>query len=148
MILQRYIRKVLQSSYGKLYKFLELDPITGEEKTVAPFESRMFQEPAQEALSEILYINSKRGADASGFYLGEKFVVQKGSKFAASNSPKCPQRYIKLREGLVLDGILIPLHNQLLLMQDAEFESPMAAMGAVIGGWAKGLQGWKETGKK
>ena len=148
MILQRYIKKVLQGSYGKLYQFLELDSITGEERTVNSFDSRMLQELAQEAPPEILYINSKRGADASGYYLGEKFVVQKGSKFAASTSPKCPQRYIKLREGLVLDGILVPLHNQLLLMQDTEFESPMAAMGTVIGGWAKGLQGWKEAGRR
>lgn len=148
MILHRYIQKVLQSSYGKLYQYLELDPITGEEKTVNSFDSRMIQELPQEELPEIFYISSKRGADASGYYRGGKFIVQKGSKFAASNSPKCPVRFLKLREELVLDGALISLHNQLLLMYDVEFETPMTAMGAAIGGWAKGQQGWKETGKR
>lgn len=143
MITQRYVKKVIPSTHGELYQFLELDPIIGEDKTVFPFETGTFQELIQEEIPEILTITSKRGANASGFYRGEKFVVQKGSKFAATTTPKCPNKYVKLREGLILDGLLIPLHQQLFLLEDVEFESPVAAMGTVIGGWGRGSHNWK-----
>ena len=91
----------------------------------------MFQELEEEAPPEMLYSNSRRGVDASGYYFGEKFIVQKGSEFAALTSPECPQRSKILREGLVFQGILISFLNQLLLMQDVEFESPIVAIQVV-----------------
>lgn len=30
-------------------------------------------------------------------------------------------------------------------MEDTEFDSPMMAMGAVIGGWVRGSHDWKEA---
>ena len=136
-MLQRYIKKVLLSTYGKLYQFLKLGPITDEENTVYPFEIGVFSEVIQEELPKILIITSERGVDASGFYRGGKFVVQKGSKFAASTFSKCLKKYGKLREGLILEGILISLHQQLFLLEDVEFDSLGAAMGTVIGSWGK-----------
>lgn len=141
-----YVKKIQHPQEGELYQFLELDAQTGEEQAIDPFESGMLQlyaekEPAPETFS----ITSKRGADATGFYRDAKFVVQRGSKFAASTSPKCPKKYVKLRENLVLDKLLVPFEHQFLLMEDTEFASPMMAMGAVIGGWVRGSHDWKET---
>ena len=141
-----YVKKIHHPQEGELYQFLELDAETGEERAIDPFESGMLQLHAEtEPTPEIFSITSKRGADATGFYRGEKVVVQRGSKFAASTSPKCPKKYVKLRENLVLDKLLVPFEQQFLLMEDAEFASPMMAMGAVIGGWVRGSHDWKEA---
>jgi len=135
-----YVKKIQHPQEGELYQFLELDNETGKEQIVDPFESGMLQlrAPLEEA-HELFFITSKRGADATGFYQGDKFIVQRGAKFAATISPKCPKKYIKLRENLVLDKLLVPFQHQLLLMEDTEFDSPMMAMGAVIGGWVRGF---------
>ncbi|MGI2328124.1 DUF4357 domain-containing protein [Planococcus sp. YIM B11945] len=140
-----YIRKA-QTDQGDFYEFLRLNPDTGREETVNPFAAGLFLEEAESP--ELLSITSKRGADAKGYYRGDKFVVVKGSKFAASTSPKCPKKYVLLREKLMLNGLLVPLHNQLLVMQDIEFDSPMKAMGAAIGGWVRGPHGWKKVWEK
>ncbi|AQQ54745.1 DUF4357 domain-containing protein [Planococcus lenghuensis] len=143
MATERFIRKMDHSIYGRLYQFIEVDAETGEEAVVEPFSAGLFRKVEQQELRELLAIKSKRGADAVGFYREDKFFVQKGSKFTASTSAKCPKRYIKLREELILQQQLIPVHGQLLLMADIAFDSPRTAMGVVIGGWAKGLHNWR-----
>lgn len=144
----QFVKRITHPDYGELYQFYEVDEATQEETLLDPFDAGLLLMAVEkeEELPEILRITSKRGADASGYYAGERFVVQKGSKFAASTSAKCPKNYVKLREKLILEGLLIPLHNQLFLMEDYEFDSPILAMGAVIGGWVKGPHNWK--GKK
>lgn len=141
-----FIRKVSDTAQGELYQFLYLNPETGKEETVNPFETVLFQEEKVPE-PELLAIRSKRGADAKGYCRDDKFIVVKGSKFAASTSPKCPKKYIKLREHLLLEGLILPLGQQLLVMQDIEFDSPMAAMGAAIGGWVRGPHDWKKVKK-
>ncbi|EIM05523.1 methionine sulfoxide reductase A [Planococcus antarcticus DSM 14505] len=144
-----YVKKIQPPQQGELYQFLERDAETGEEQAIDPFESGMLQlQVEQEPSPELFSVMSKRGADATGFYRGAKFVVQRGSKFAASTSPKCPEKYIKLRENLVLDKLLVPFQHQLLLMEDTEFDSSTLAMGTVIGGWARSSLGWKAASKK
>lgn len=139
-----YLKKIQHPQQGQLYQFLERDVETGKEQTIDPFDSGMLQlQFERESLPKLFSITSKRSADATGFYRGEKFIVQRGAKFAASTSPKCPKKYIKLRENLVLDKLLVSLQHQFLLMEDTEFDSPMMAMGAVIGGWVRGSHDWK-----
>ncbi len=141
----QFVKRITHPDYGELYQFFEVDRVTQEETFVDPFDAGLLllAMEEEEAMPEILAITSKRGADASGYYAGDKFVVQKGSKFAASTSAKCPKKYVKLREKLILEGLLIPLHNQLFLLEDYPFENPVIAMGTVIGGWVKGSHGWK-----
>ena len=141
----QFVKRITHPDYGELYKFFEVDEATREETPVDPFDAGILLMAVEEQLPEILTITSKRGADASGYYAGEKFVVLKGSKFAASTSAKCPKSYVKLREKLILAGLLIPLHNQLFLLEDYEFDSPMLAMGTVIGGWVRGPHDWKKA---
>lgn len=144
-----YVKKIQHPQEGELYQFLEVDNKTGQEQIIDPFESGMLQLHAPlERAPDLFFITSKRGADATGFYRKNQFVVQRGSKFAASTSPKCPKKYMKLRENLVLDKLLVPFQHQLLLMEDTEFESPMLAMGAVIGGWVRGSHDWKTASNK
>ena len=139
-----FIKKVLHEHYGELYQFLEVDRDTGEEKSVNPFKAGLLEGVYPVGDPPLLFVKSKRGADARGYHRGQGFVVQKGSKFAASVSAKCPKKYIRHREELMLAKLLVPLHTQLLVMEDIEFDSPMAALGAAIGGWARAEHGWKE----
>ncbi|MCM3609975.1 methionine sulfoxide reductase [Planococcus sp. MERTA32b] len=142
----QFVKRITHPDYGELYQFYEVDGTTREETLLDPFDAGillMSEVEEAEELPEILKISSRRGADASGYYAGERFVVRKGSKFAVSATAKCPKNYVKLREKLILEGLLIPLHNQLFLLEDHEFESARTAMGTVIGGWAKGPHGWK-----
>ena len=141
----QFVKRITHPDYGELYKFFEVDEGTRQETPVDPFDAGILLMAVEEGLPEILTITSKRGADASGYYVGEKFVVVKGSKFAASTTAKCPKHYVKLREKLILEGLLIPLHNQLFLLEDYEFDSPMLAMGTVIGGWVRGPHDWKKS---
>lgn len=141
-----FVKRVTHPHYGELYQFFEVDTETLEEIPVDPFDAGILLMAAEEDVPEILTITSKRGADASGYYADGKFVVEKGSKFAASTSAKCPKHYVKLREKLILAGLLIPLHDQLFLLEDYVFDSPVLAMGTVIGSWVKGPHNWK--GKK
>lgn len=141
----QFVKRITHPDYGELYKFFEVDAETQAETPVDPFDTGILLMAVEEQLPEILTITSKRGAEASGYHDGEKFIVQKGSKFAASTSAKCPKHYVKLREKLILAGLLIPLHNQLFLMEDYTFDSPMLAMGTVIGGWVKGPHNWKKN---
>lgn len=143
------IQQVVHDMYGELYRFLAVDGVAGTQETVDPYESGLLRElVAMPPAPELLYITSKRGAAAEGYYIGDRFVVKLGSKFAASTSPKCPKKYVRLREELLLRKLLIPLHGQLLVMEDIEFDSPTSAMGAAIGGWVKGAHNWKKLGKK
>ncbi|WP_088006078.1 DUF4357 domain-containing protein [Indiicoccus explosivorum] len=143
MATERFIRKMDHSIYGRLYQFVEFDPETGQEEIVEPFHTGLFRKVEQQELRELLAIRSKRGAEAVGFHREDEFIVQKGSKFAASTSPKCPKKYIRMREALILDGSLLPVHGRLLLTKNTAFDSPRTAAGVVIGGWAKGLHDWK-----
>lgn len=143
-----FVKRITHPDYGELYQFFEVDAETKKETPVNPFDAGILLVAVEESMPEILTITSKRGADASGYHADEKFVVQKGSKFAASTSAKCPKHYVKLREKLILAGLLIPLHDQLFLLEDYVFDSPMLAMGTVIGGWVKGPHNWKRTKKK
>ena len=140
-----YLKKVIHDIHGELYQFLEVDAATGRQQVMDPFDTGMFLKTVQEP--ELLYIQSKRGADATGYYKGEKFIVKQGSKFASTASPKCPKKYLVSREKLMLEKRLVPFQNQLLVMVDIEFDSPQSAMGAAIGGWVRGAHDWKERQK-
>jgi hypothetical protein len=143
-----FIKKIPHGIYGDLYQFLAVDAETGEERSVNPFEAGLLEGAYAEEGPPLLFVKSKRGADACGYRRGSRFVVQKGSKFAASVSPKCPKKYIRHREELILAKMLMPLHEGLLVMEDIEFDSPTAALGAAIGSWARAEHGWKEQGEK
>lgn len=73
------IRKVAHEIYGEVYQFLAVDVEAGTQEVVDPYESSLLQRPVSlEPAPELLYITSKRGAEAEGYYKGERFVVKLG----------------------------------------------------------------------
>ncbi|MEX0722246.1 MAG: GIY-YIG nuclease family protein [Gracilimonas sp.] len=93
--------------------------------------------------SESFYISGARGAEAEGEPTSEGFVVFKSSKAAGSVVNSMTPNFIKMRDKLIEDGVLIPEGESLLFMDDYIFSSPSTAASIVMGRNANGLTEWK-----
>jgi len=85
-----------------------------------------------------LKIEAARGANAIGEQTSDGFVVLKGSKIATSITKSFPQGFKKLRDKLILDGVIVE-HK---FIKDYLFSSPSAAAAIVMGRSANGLTEW------
>ncbi|SFV90718.1 hypothetical protein MNB_SV-4-1434 [hydrothermal vent metagenome] len=85
-----------------------------------------------------LKIEAARGANAIGEQTSDGFVVLKGSKVATSITKSFPQGFKKLRDKLILDGVIVD-HK---FKKDYLFSSPSAAAAIVMGRSANGLTEW------
>lgn len=86
--------------------------------------------------NEKLYMKYS-GAEATGIYTGEGFVVLKGSKINENSTAKCPSAAAKLREthkSKIRDGIL---------QEDIFFSTPSGAAGFVAAAHVSGYKVWK-----
>lgn len=96
-----------------------------------------------------LFFCKGSGADGVGEYTTEGFVVHKGSKgraeIVASIQGTSNER---LRNQLVLDGILTAQNGQLVFTRDHLFSSPSMAAMAVMGRSANGWIEWKAANGK
>lgn len=99
--------------------------------------------PSAKAEKELFYCKGS-GADGVGEYTSEGFVVHKGSRgradIVASIQGTSNER---LRNQLVLDGILSAQKGQLVFTRDHLFSSPSMAAMAVMGRSANGWIEWK-----
>lgn len=99
--------------------------------------------PSANAEKELFYCKGS-GADGVGEYTTEGFVVHKGSRgradIVASIQGTSNER---LRNQLVLDGILSAQKGQLVFTRDHLFSSPSMAAMAVMGRSANGWIEWK-----
>lgn len=99
-------------------------------------EKREFKPKQKE---EIFYIKAARGADAQGEQTSDGFVVFKTSKAAASIVNSAPLNLTKLRDKLILDGIMVDNHNYFEFSDDYIFSSPSTAAAIIMGRNANGL---------
>jgi hypothetical protein len=108
-------------------------------------EKRVFKPKQKE---EILYIKATRGADAQGEQTSDGFVVFKTSKAAGSIVHSAPLNLTKLRDKLIVDGIMIDKSEYFEFTDDYIFSSPSTAAAIIMGRNANGLKEWKnKTGK-
>jgi hypothetical protein len=89
------------------------------------------------------YINSVRGANATGVITDKGFKVIEGSYFAHSVSDSYQTTYVELRSELISSKILVFDERGLKLTKDYMFSSPSTAAGLVMGRSANGLTEWK-----
>lgn len=94
--------------------------------------------------SQSFFINSVRGANAEGEATSEGFVVFKNSKAAGSIVNSMTENFVKMRDNLIKDGILIPGNESLRFGEDYIFSSPSTAASIVMGRNANGLTEWKQ----
>ena len=108
-------------------------------------EKREFKPKQKE---EILYIKATRGADAQGEQTSDGFVVFKTSKAAGSIVHSAPLNLTKLRDKLIVDGIMVDKSEYFEFSDDYIFSSPSTAAAIIMGRNANGLIEWKnKTGK-
>lgn len=89
------------------------------------------------------YINSVRGANATGVITEQGLKVLKGSYFAHPVSDSFQTTYVELRSQLIDTEILEFDEQGLKLTVDYVFSSPSTAAGLVMGRSANGLTEWK-----
>lgn len=90
--------------------------------------------------SELLYIKTKNGIDATGFLSPEGFVVCKGSIIKPSiNAKSAPKGAVKRREKLMADGTIVDGE----FVRDTLFSSPTAASDLIMGNNTSGPREWK-----
>ena len=89
------------------------------------------------------YIKAARGADGQGEPSSDGFVVFKGSKASATIVNSMATSFVKLRERLIDDGVLINTGGYMEFSEDYIFSSPSTAAVMVMGRSANGLVEWK-----
>jgi hypothetical protein len=94
---------------------------------------------------EIFIIKSARNADGQGEPTSDGFVVFKGSKSAATIVNSMAPSFIKLRQKLIDEGVLIDKIEYFEFTDDYIFSSPSTAAVMVMGRNANGLTEWKST---
>jgi hypothetical protein len=97
---------------------------------------------------EIFTIKSARGADGQGEPSSDGFVVLKGSKAAGTIVNSMTTNFIKLRQKLIDEGILIDRGEFYEFSDDYIFSSPSTAAVIVMGRNANGLTEWKQKDGK
>ena len=97
---------------------------------------------------ETFIIKAARGADGQGEPTSDGFVVFKGSKAASSIVNSMTPTFIKFRQKLIDEGVLIDKIEYFEFSDDYIFTSPSTAAVIVMGRNANGLSEWKlKSGK-
>lgn len=106
------------------------------------------REIKQKQKQEIFYIKAARGADGQGEQTSDGFVVFKGSKSASTIVNSMTPGFIKFREKLIEEGILVNKSEYFEFSEDFIFSSPSTAASIIMGRNANGLSEWKQKDGK
>jgi len=99
--------------------------------------------PGKRRSSEIVYA-ARHGANASGFEVAGKFVVQNGSTVARSSQDDCPGYIKSLRESLTERGVMTGNGKMLKMKMDFAFDTAAEAAMVVTGDRAT-AGAWRNT---
>ncbi len=97
---------------------------------------------------ELFYVKGARNADGIGEPTSDGFVVFKGSKAAASTVNSLTPNFIKIRQSLIDESVLIDRGEYLEFSDDFIFSSPSTASVMILGRNANGLTEWKNKDGK
>lgn len=101
------------------------------------------REHIQKHKQTIFSIKSVRGAEGHAELSTDGFVVIKGSKAAASVVNSMTINFVKLRQKLIDEGVLVEKEDYYEFSDDYIFSSPSTAASIVLGRNANGLMEWK-----
>lgn len=97
---------------------------------------------------DLFYITATRGANGIGKTTSEGFVVFENSQVADPVTNSYPKTIQKLRDTLILEGIIVKDNDKMILKRDYLFSSSSSAAMIVMGRSANGLTDWKmKSGK-
>lgn len=134
---------ISESDQAEMEEFLDNIKVLVNALGFKIFEELRKDQSIEEQIKSTFYINAARGANAKGQMTNEGFVVLKDSEIATSLTNSFPKNWISLRQGLIDDGIVIPINNKFIFKEDYLFSSPSAAAAVVMGRSANGLTEWK-----
>ncbi|AGC78731.1 uncharacterized protein DUF4357 [Nonlabens dokdonensis] len=97
----------------------------------------------KDSVDDTFYLTGLRMANAQGRLTNDGFVVLKNSVISPSTTEGCSDHWIRLRERLIKDSIIIKTQNHFIFNESYLFSSPSAAAAIVIGRNANGLKEWK-----
>lgn len=106
------------------------------------------RELKQKQKQEIFNIKAARGADGQGEPTSDGFVVFKGSKSASTIVNSMTPSFVKFREKLIEEGVLINKTEYFEFSEDYIFSSPSTAAVIIMGRNANGLTEWKQKDGK
>ena len=106
---------------------------------------RVFEKLKAPTTREAVLQLSGRDADARGYESADGFVVLKGSKARASESPSIHAYMTTWRKNLLDQGVLVEEGDSFVLTQDYSFNSPSTAAGVLQGRPANGRVEWKDS---
>ena len=92
---------------------------------------------------DVFILKANRGADAQGEPNTDGFLVLKGSKASNSTVASMAPGFFKLRQKLLIDGVLVENGDSLEFSEDYIFSSPSTAAAILLGRNANGLIEWK-----
>jgi glycerol-3-phosphate cytidylyltransferase-like family protein len=97
---------------------------------------------------ETFFIKSARFADGEGEPTSDGFVVFKGSKAAGTTVNSITSTFVKIRQKLIDEGVLLKKGEFYEFSEDYIFSSPSTAAVMVMGRNANGLTEWKQKDGK
>ena len=97
---------------------------------------------------ESFFINAARGAEGQGVPSSDGFVVFKNSKAAAIIVNSMTPNFIKYRQKLIAEEVLIDKGEFFKFSDDYIFSSPSTAAAMVMGRNANGMTEWKNSDGK
>lgn len=97
---------------------------------------------------ELFFIKAARGAEAQGEPTSDGFVVFKDSKAANTIVASMTSSFIKFRQNLIDEGVIVNKTDYFEFTEDYIFSSPSTAAVIVMGRNANGLTEWKQKDGK
>ncbi|SDL70562.1 protein of unknown function [Salinimicrobium catena] len=134
---------ISESDQAEMEEFLENIRLLVNALGYKIFEELRKDQTVEEQINNTFYINAARGANAKGQMTNEGFVVLKDSEIASTITNSFPQNWVKFRQSLIDDNIIVEVNNKFVLIEDHLFSSPSAAAAIVMGRSANGLTEWK-----
>lgn len=132
---------ISESDRAEMEEFIEYIKLLVNTLGHKVFEEKREHKPKQKQAT--FFIKAARGADGQGEPTSDGFVVFKGSKAASSIVNSMTSSFIKYRQKLIDDGVLVKNNDCLEFADDYIFGSPSTAAVIVMGRNANGLTEWK-----
>lgn len=137
---------ISESDRAEMEEFIEYIKLLVNTLGHKVFEEKREFKPKQK--QNTFYIRATRGADGQGEPTSDGFVVFKSSKASATIVNSMTSNFIKFRQKLIDDGVLVDKGDFLEFSDDFIFSSPSTAAVMVMGRNANGLTEWKNKDGK
>jgi hypothetical protein len=134
---------ISESDQAEMEEFLENIKLLVNTLGHKVFEEKRETQQKQIIQQDTFYIRAARGADAQGKSTSDGFVVFKGSKAAMMTVPSISSSFLKLRQRLIDEKVLLDNGESYEFSEDYVFSSPSTAAVMVMGRNANGLEEWR-----